>query len=612
MGAFALTKPGIQYQDPSIDPTTGMPINVPRTAFFPNEQARNNQYLKDTQSAVQNAPFTIDSNTGQPVIGTPNIPRSFRPSFASVAGPQAGQEQQINPAETKLGKLVHIVVSAARGAAYGANQPNFGAGFQAASTIPLQQAAERSQIQAQGLENQQRQAGLRMLPLDIAGRQAAIQAQQLGLQGELQRQRLAETGIKGTTYTRGTNGEMQLTPYTETGQTMPPIENVVNPFEMKPGVVSTINYQDPVTGQKKVGTLNKLSHDMIGQDGERLDPATTIWSEGLLPTHTSETKSMDLMGNTRQSTTKQAIQGRSAPNAQGISPGYATFPGARTTTQRPAGAQPGVRTGGGGAAAVRPPSGVMALPPDVEQRLAASGYRPNEQAYIRGLLNYQGQMPSPRSPNYAPTLAALTGIDPSFNAANYDIRKQMMTKYTSGSEANQINAINTALGHVGVLNDAVDALNNGRIPFLNSLANRLGVAVGKDPVTTFKTIVHRVGPELTTAYVQGGGGEGERGTTAADFSENLAPQQLKSNASITATLLRSKIDSLENQYKNTMGRQDFQQRFISPAASASMQRLTQGPGTHIFSKSAWSAAHPGQDVNAAAQYAGTQGYQIAP
>jgi hypothetical protein len=93
------------------------------------------------------------------------------------------------------------------------------------------------------------------------------------------------------------------------------------------------------------------------------------------------------------------------------------------------------------------------------------------------------------------------------------------------------------------------------------------------------TIIHRVGPELTAAYVQGGGGEGERGTTAADFDPSLGNKQLKDNAAITATLLRSKIGSIENQYKNTMGRDDFQQRFITPEAQKTLQKLSpQGGG----------------------------------
>jgi hypothetical protein len=41
-------------------------------------------------------------------------------------------------------------------------------------------------------------------------------------------------------------------------------------------------------------------------------------------------------------------------------------------------------------------------------------------------------------------------------------------------------------------------------------------------------------------------------------------------------LLRSKVGSLENQYKNTVGRDDFTQRFITPEAQAAFQKFGGG------------------------------------
>ena len=139
-------------------------------------------------------------------------------------------------------------------------------------------------------------------------------------------------------------------------------------------------------------------------------------------------------------------------------------------------------------------------------------------------------------------------------------------------------AINTVAGHLSTLNDAIDALNNGNVGILNKLANKVGAAVGQTPQTTFQTIVHRIGPEITTAYVAGGGGEAERFANAEDFSVNKAPQQLKQNVAVTVQLLRSKIGALENQYKNTVGRDDFAQRFITPDAKNAFSKLAPQQG----------------------------------
>jgi hypothetical protein len=172
-------------------------------------------------------------------------------------------------------------------------------------------------------------------------------------------------------------------------------------------------------------------------------------------------------------------------------------------------------------------------------------------------------------------------LDPQHDEVMFPARNKMMTAMTSGKEGQQINAVNTALGHVGVLNDAIDALQNHDTKILNSIGNRLGLEFGTqsgDATAMFNTIVHRVGPELAAAYIQGGGGEGERGTTAGDFDANLAPSILHNNTAITANLLRSKIGSLENQYKQTMQKDDFQTRFLTPEARATLEKLSPQQG----------------------------------
>lgn len=120
-----------------------------------------------------------------------------------------------------------------------------------------------------------------------------------------------------------------------------------------------------------------------------------------------------------------------------------------------------------------------------------------------------------------------------------------MDSYTSGPESKSINAISTALGHAGELGDAIDALHNGSVRILNAIGNRLGVAIGDTPATTFNTIVHRLSPEIAPAYIQGGGGEGERIANAKNFSALLGDQQLRSNLAITVKLLSSKIAARE-------------------------------------------------------------------
>lgn len=208
-----------------------------------------------------------------------------------------------------------------------------------------------------------------------------------------------------------------------------------------------------------------------------------------------------------------------------------------------------------------------------------------------------------KSPYWQNVMNNVYALDPEWNEQRAQLRKA----YTLGPQSKEINAINTAMGHVGVLGDAIDALNNGDVRILNSIANRLGLETGSTPQAVFKTIVHRVGPELSKAYLGAGGSAGERGADEKDFDVNLPPQTLKANVGVTAQLLRSKIGSLENQWDQNAapGVQSFQERFItkeaqkqldkwSPESGASSGKIrARDPQGHLHEASAGTALPPG-------------------
>ena len=196
-----------------------------------------------------------------------------------------------------------------------------------------------------------------------------------------------------------------------------------------------------------------------------------------------------------------------------------------------------------------------------------------QQATVSAIL--EGRMAPPSSfalktPYWQNVMGAVFEQDPQFSEQRAQLRKA----FTTGKQSSEINAINTAMGHVGVLGDAIDALQNGNLRGLNAIANRYGLETGSTPQAVFKTIVHRVGPELSKAYIGAGGSAGERGSDEKDFDENLAPQTLRANVGITAKLLRSKISSLENQWDQNRGpgMQSFEERFIMPEAARQLEK----------------------------------------
>lgn len=202
------------------------------------------------------------------------------------------------------------------------------------------------------------------------------------------------------------------------------------------------------------------------------------------------------------------------------------------------------------------------------------------QASADAIANYKLKPPPSLGGRYAGAnqelMRRVLKANPEYDAKKYDTFQKTENAFTSGREAKNLNSLNTALGHLGTLNEASDALSSGNVVLLNRLANAVGVQTGKDAVTTYNTIVHRVGPELVSAYVAGGGGQGERGMSEKDFDPARGDKQLKSSISISAKLLGSKIAASQQQYnQGTYGK--GQLKLLSPESEEVLRKLTEKP-----------------------------------
>lgn len=147
-------------------------------------------------------------------------------------------------------------------------------------------------------------------------------------------------------------------------------------------------------------------------------------------------------------------------------------------------------------------------------------------------------------------LKQVQAVNPQFKAENYPIYQKTEQDAITGKIGQQSGSLGTMVGHLGVLQEAAKDLKNGNLTAINQLANGIGAATGNDAVTVYKTIVHRLGPEVTKAYVAGGGSAGERGTNEEDFDVNLGPEQIQRNIGISGVLAESLIKSLEKRHND--------------------------------------------------------------
>jgi|SRR5215831_1136751 len=159
---------------------------------------------------------------------------------------------------------------------------------------------------------------------------------------------------------------------------------------------------------------------------------------------------------------------------------------------------------------------------------------------------------------------------PKYDETKFETKNAMRKDYeANGPQGKEIGGIVTGLGHVGALGDAIDALNNSNLPLMNRIAQAVGLQIGKDPVTVFNTIVHKVAPELNKAY-GGSGAVEEIKKQESDFNPALGDTQLRSNLRTTVKLLDSKIQYLAQRWnRNEMG-SDFFDEFFTPEARATL------------------------------------------
>lgn len=252
---------------------------------------------------------------------------------------------------------------------------------------------------------------------------------------------------------------------------------------------------------------------------------------------------------------------------------------------------PGQGGGPGGAAQAANGGGAAPTTPAVDSTKAPGGWvspnnftlnnvPPNLRGQVQQILDYRAADPTGQARGAVPQAIKqwVNELDPQHDATTFPSRNKILTEYVKDASSGDLGAINTALGHLGELNTAAKALSSNDLPLLHSIASKVGAATGGDAETTYKAILHRVGPEMTSAYVKGGGGQAERGANEEDFDLSKGAKQIQSNIAESAMLLNSKLDSKRNNWDNTFkpyrDADKFDNRFITPSARATLNTLS--------------------------------------
>lgn len=138
---------------------------------------------------------------------------------------------------------------------------------------------------------------------------------------------------------------------------------------------------------------------------------------------------------------------------------------------------------------------------------------------------------------------------PNFNQAEFGVEKKVEQAFTSGPEAKNLTAFNTAIEHAQQLDEATKALMIGNNRTLNKIGNALGYEFGSDRTTNFNVIKNALSGEISKVFKGGQATDAEIKEVQGPFDAANSPAQLRGAIQNAVRLMNSKRDALKAQYE---------------------------------------------------------------
>jgi hypothetical protein len=203
---------------------------------------------------------------------------------------------------------------------------------------------------------------------------------------------------------------------------------------------------------------------------------------------------------------------------------------------------------------------------DYGQPLKNTTWESNAQAIAEGRA---APIPlSSRAKGAQETMARVMQINPDYDAKDYGTKATAEKYWATGKGGQQVNSVNTAFSHLGNLQEAGKALQNGGAPAWNAFANRVATEAGMPAPTNFEAQKEVVSDEVVKAMVGAGGGTLEdRSAVKSIFSNAKTPDQMQGAMESVRKLMAGKLEAMDRQYTKSTGRDDFRD-YLSPEAAS--------------------------------------------
>lgn len=174
----------------------------------------------------------------------------------------------------------------------------------------------------------------------------------------------------------------------------------------------------------------------------------------------------------------------------------------------------------------------------------------------------------------AEVLAYVNQYDPTWSQQNYASRQSLITNFTSGAYSKNINALNTATGHLSSIADALDKLGNVNFLPYNITKNAWASVFGGGPQAAMGLNLSAVSGELAAVFKNSGATDPEIANIKAGLSNNSTPDAIKGYIEKATELLSSRLQALNDTYTMGMGKPK-DPGFLSPTSQQHLLDLQQ-------------------------------------
>lgn len=260
------------------------------------------------------------------------------------------------------------------------------------------------------------------------------------------------------------------------------------------------------------------------------------------------------------------------------------------------------------------------IPDPVQQQDFLKSLPPGTASLVKGVINYQldpTKVSSMRGNQRQQLIQLAQEADPSFDMTQYGARAAMRKSITSGTYSQALNSANLVIQHLDALSKAADALHNQSFTPWNAVSNATKNVTGDPTITNFKVAADAAGSELAKVFKGSGASDVQ---SIQEWRNNLdansSPEQIhQAIATAVGDLLKSRIDTIANQYHSAMGRPaDF--NFLTAHSRQVLSDLGIDPSSLDPESAAAGSTQPVADQSAPAQAgapaAATQSASVAP